>query len=462
MKLVRLTVGTLILTAALAGGGAYAQGTDSIIDLLVRKGVVTEREAKELKAEADADLARAMNRANKTKVASWLDALQFTGDLRLRGEYFNFEDDIKFNAAGKSVQSDRLRFRYRFRFGAEAQYQNWATVNFRLASGDGDPVSVNQSLTDTFRKKPVMIDVASVTITPPGMDWLKVIGGKMDLPTWQPKFNSPMVYDTDVTPEGVAEQLQWTFGEAKKFKLFAQAGQYAVKEVSADANDAYMFDQGAGFEWKVGDAKTPAFKLTGMGGYYFTDNIGLLKSGDSPNKGNALIGTSNTTNNLADFGVFYARAEAAWRVCDKPFLGTPAVFTVSGEYNVNVADGFDKLTKASAGVHSNDLHQTTGWTGQIAFGETRKKGQWQVAYQYKHQQADSTWDAITDSDWGNGGTDRKGHIVKAVYCPQDWWQLGFAAIITEKISDRLNTGHNTVGIAGQDQLRVQVDSVFKF
>jgi len=38
----------------------------------------------------------------------------------------------------------------------------------------------------------------------------------------------------------------------------------------------------------------------------------------------------------------------------------------------------------------------------------------------------------------------------------------FTAMITEKISDRPNTGHNTVGVNGEDMLRVQVDTQFKF
>jgi hypothetical protein len=120
------------------------------------------------------------------------------------------------------------------------------------------------------------------------------------------------------------------------------------------------------------------------------------------------------------------------------------------------------LTSVPSGVTSNDLNQTTGWTAQIAFGDFKKKGQWALAYQYKYLQADATWDAITDSDFGNGGTDRKGSIVKAIYMVQDWWQTTFTAFITEKISDRPNTGHNTVGIDGEDQLRIQVDTQFKF
>jgi hypothetical protein len=86
-----------------------------------------------------------------------------------------------------------------------------------------------------------------------------------------------------------------------------------------------------------------------------------------------------------------------------------------------------------------------------------------VGYQYKYLEADAVWDAITDSDWGNGGTDRKGHVIKAAYNVLDWWQIGGTAFITEKISNRPNSvAHNTQGVAGEEELRIQADMVFKF
>ena len=432
MKLKVLILSMVVAVSSTTSG----QGSDAILDLLIRKGVITQREANEVREQLDQQAAQQVELYNKSKVGSWLDALAFSGDLRLRAEDFQFEDSLNLPA--------RLRFRYRLRFGVEARFYEWATVNLRLASGDGDPVSANQTLTDTFRKKPINIDVASVTIQPPGSDALRLIGGKMDLPIWQPKFNSPMVYDFDVTPEGGAEQLQWKFGGNQQHRFFAQAGQFVVKENSKDANDTYLFDQQGGIE-----LKTTRFKLTAAGGYSFTHNLDLVKPGDSPNLGNALAAN---TNNLDNFRVIYARGEMVCNVAERPFLGTPAVLTLGGEYDKNLTAAFEDLPD----------DQTTGWTGQIAFGEAKKKGQWQVAYQYKRLEADATWDALTDSDYGNGGTDRKGHIVKAAYNLQDWWQLGFTAFITQKISDRPNSSHNTVGVAGENQLRLQADTVFKF
>jgi hypothetical protein len=434
---------SLVLIGVLAAGSAHGQG-DALLQKLVEKGVLSQREANDIRAEMGAEAMQTVEAYNKVKVPTWLDALRWNGDLRLRGEDFSFEDSLK--------KADRLRFRVRLRLGVEAQFAQWATVGVRLASGDGDPVSANQSLTDTFRKKPVMIDAAYVTLQPPGCDFIKVTGGKMNIPMWQPSFNSPMVYDYDVTPEGVAEQLQIAFGEKHEHRIFANLGEFAVKELSSDANDVYQFDFQGGLEARFGaDPKAPTLRATAVGGYFFTDNLTRLKSGDAANLGNTLAAN---TNNIANIGVVYVRGEVAWMVCPRPFLGTPAIITMSGEYDENLAHAFDKVAV--------DRGATVGYTGQIAFGEAKKKNQWQVAYQYKYLEADAVWDAITDSDWGNGGTDRKGHVVKALYNLQDWWQLGFTAFITRKISDRPNSGHNTVGVAGEDLLRIEADTVFKF
>ena len=474
MNLRHIKNGVFILGigAALTWSGAVrAQSGDALLNKLIEKGVLTQREANKLREDMDKESAQTVEANNKIKVASWIDQMKWSGDLRLRSEYLGFENHINGKDSmgnWKAGNPDRLRFRYRLRLGMEANFVDWATLNVRLSSGEaapGDPVSVNQSFNDTFKKKPINIDVASITLQPPSWDWIKIICGKMDIPIWQPKFNSPMAYDFDVTPEGIAEQIAFKFGDREQYKLFGNFGQFALKEFSKDSNDAYLFDLQGGAEAKFGsDMKNPRLRLTGAGGVFITQNAARTNStllGDSPNLGNAVGIWGNTTNFLADFTVAYFRSEAAWLISDKPFLGTPSLFTVSGEYDKNIADVYDKLKGSQFGAVSN-LNQTVGWTIQAQFGEAKKKGQWQVAYQYKYLEADAVWDAITDSDWGNGGTDRKGHVVKVAYNPLDWWQLGFTGFVTEKISNRPNSGHNTQGVNGQDELRIQVDSVFKF
>jgi polyhydroxyalkanoate synthesis regulator phasin len=437
---------------------------DALLDLLIKKGTITQEEAAQVKTEWDKQLAAAIEKQDKTKVAKWIDEMKWYGDLRLRAEFFDNED--------QTSTIDRWRYRFRLRFGLETKFQDWATLGLRVATGGEDPVSSNQSFQDTFSRKPIGIDLAYVTLQPPRCEGFKLTGGKMNNPIWQSSVSSPLVWDHDVTPEGIAEQLAWKFGDKKQHRLFANFGQFVLDEVSGDSNDPYLLEFQAGAEAKLGRVK-----FTAAGGYYQTvnlDGMGVASGSQpaaaatpgaqstSPNRGNATAqpgGAGTTLFYLDDFQVVYGRAEAALTVSEKPLLGTPCVLTLSGEYAHNLAGAYEKL---SGSTQTLSPDQTDGWAVQAAFGGNKKKGEWQVAYQYKYLEADATWDAITDSDFGLGGTDRKGHIVKASYNVRDWWQLGFAAFITEKISARPNSGENTRGLRGEELLRIQMDSAFKF
>jgi hypothetical protein len=442
---------------------ARAQSGDAILDLLLKKGMISSNEAKEVRSQADAQMAQTLKQYNKVKLPGWIDSMKFYGDLRLRADSINFETDP---ATGQPYLPNQLLWRYRLRLGMEAKFVEWATVNVRLMSGSGDPASGNQSFDQSFRKFGINVDVASVTLQRPGHDEVTLIAGKMDNPVWAPKFASPMLWDNDVTPSGVAEQLQWKFGNDKQYRLFATAGQYVANLLGSTAADNYVFDQEAGVEVKLGrNSKKPLLKLTAAGGYLFTENLANVSTPQNPSLGNALVGPGAVNKYLGDFQVAYGRGEVAWNITDKPFLGTPAVLTLSGEYIKNFSDAYSGAPQAYQASTWGD--QTQGWTLQAAFGDAKKKGEWQVLYQYKVIQANSTWDTITDSDFGTGGTDRRGHIVKANYNVFDWWQLTFTSIITEKISNyanptTANPNHDQYGWGGQYQLRIQADTTFKF
>lgn len=427
-------------------GAVYGAGSDAVLDLLLKKGVITTQEVQEVKAKLDAEMATMIEQYQKPSVAKRVERMTFSGDLRLRAEVASFEPGLHL--------ADRTAFRFRLRFGVESKFTDWAMVGFRMISGDGNPVAPNQTFTDTFTKKPINIDLAYAALQLPDNDTLRVLGGKMPIPIWQPAFYSPIVYDPDVTPEGVAEQVNYKFGDKQQHRIFVQLGQYTLQEFANDSNDAYVFDFLGGVETKL-----PGWQLTAAGGYYLTHNLGLVKVGASPNLGNATTVSGSSTNFVADYHVVYARGQAVWTIRDQPVLSTPCLLTFSGEYAKNLADEFKSLSGATTNISPD---QTDAWTVQVMFGEAKKKGQWLALYQFKSIEADATWDAISDSDFGRGSTDREGHAIRAVFMLQDWWQISFNSTITEKISHRPNTGHNNIGVQGETLLRVQADSTFRF
>src|SRR5437660_8546833 len=116
------------LASVAFGTGAMAQSSDALLDKLVEKGILTTKEANELKEETDKGFTTAYQ--VKSGMPDWVTALKFNGDFRGRFEGF-YADNPAF--------VDRNRFRYRVRFGATATLLDDFEIGLRLSSAD--PVS---------------------------------------------------------------------------------------------------------------------------------------------------------------------------------------------------------------------------------------------------------------------------------------------------------------------------------
>src|SRR5690349_2543445 len=148
----------LVAIAAVAGYviNGQAQSVDTLLDKLVDKGVLSVKEANELREETDKDFTKAYSA--KSGMPEWVSALKFNGDVRGRYESFYFD-----NANGV----DRYRFRYRLRFGVMASLTDNFEAGFRLTSSEpanggngGDPISGNSTFQDNGSKKFVYLDLA--------------------------------------------------------------------------------------------------------------------------------------------------------------------------------------------------------------------------------------------------------------------------------------------------------------
>src|SRR6266704_6258192 len=91
---------------ALSSASLKAQSADALIDKLVEKGILTVKEANELREESDKNFSQAYS--VKSGMPDWVTALKFNGDFRGRYEGFYSENP---------AFVDRSRLRYRVRFG---------------------------------------------------------------------------------------------------------------------------------------------------------------------------------------------------------------------------------------------------------------------------------------------------------------------------------------------------------
>lgn len=363
-----------------------------------------------------------------------IDDVEFYGDLRVRYEYFDNND---------SADPETHRMRLRARLGSQVQFCNCALVDFRLASGSDDPVSTNQTLKDCFSTKDIRLDLAYLRLQLPICPTTELHLGKMRNPSWEPRFLSPLVYDRDLNPEGIAVTMEQQLGCGAK--LLGLASFYIVDEDTSIKDDPWMMDflLRAEMEWNCINSQVAV-------GYYFTEN--LAQADCKAFLGNYGQAGAGPTAWIGDFAVLRLFGEIAMTLSDCEPLCTPSIVTLSAGYTHNFSDDYsiDGLSD-----------ERNSWTLQLQYGKAKTPHSWQSAIQYKSLGADSVIDAFTDSDWGRGGSNRKGWVIHGKYAICSWWTVEAKGFFTRRMTDR-GIGRREIVSDGKNLTRVQVDTQVRF
>lgn len=96
----------LAITAALlCAGAAFAQDSGPLIEVLLRKGLINDTEAEDLRAELVKDFV-ANTPAGKLNLASSVTGLKLAGDVRVRYQYDN--EVPNFASAAVGANNDQV------------------------------------------------------------------------------------------------------------------------------------------------------------------------------------------------------------------------------------------------------------------------------------------------------------------------------------------------------------------
>lgn len=447
----------LVAIAAVASYvvNGHAQSVDSLLDKLVDKGVLSVKEANDLREESDKDFSKAY--AAKSGMTDWVSALKFNGDLRGRYESFYFD-----NAAGV----DRQRFRYRMRFGVTATMADNFEAGFRLSSGEaatggsgGDPISGNTTFGDNASKKFVYLDLAYLKWTPlRTSEWQgSATIGKMENPF---QF-SDMVFDGDYTPEGAGMQLGYTINDHHTLKF--NGGAFVLDEIGAQSEDPYLYGGQARLEsvWNNRWSSSVGVGWLAIENEQALANTvgGTVNPVPNQNRGNTRGPSANTSVGplvdalVYDFHPVIADASVTYTMDE--FWHYKAAFPIK------LAADF--MHNPNAGT------ENTAWSAGVTFGKAGKKGLWELSYRYKYLEADAWYEELTDSDFGayyqaapvggaagyGSGTNVKGHVIKASYSPYNALTLSATAFFTDLINQSPAASESSAS-------RFQVDAVLKF
>lgn len=333
---------------------------------------------------------------------SWTDSISFNGDFRPRYEAID-EDGLP----------DRDRGRFRIRVGMTADVNDDVNVIFRLASGGDNPVSTNQTFDDGFSRKDIGIDLAYADWTP--NDDLHVYVGKMKNPIHRTGSHA-LIWDSDLNPEGVAVAYE-------SGAFFGTAGTFFVEERSSTDDSLLLAVQG-GMNFDLTDNDT---LMVGIGYYDYTEAQGNrpfwigLPFGNSVDANGNLLYDYNQVQGFAEYSTSLGKL--------------PLSFFVDYVQNTE--------------VDVNDTGQAFG----VRIGKTGEPGTWQASWAWQELEADAVIATYTDSDFGGGGTDAKGHTIKGAYALSDNWTVGGTLFLNER------------GLASgtpRDYTRLQLDLNFSF
>ena len=435
-------------------GHVSAQSADALIDKLVSKGVLTVKEANDLREESDKNFTTALQ--TKNGMSDWVQALKFNGDLRGRYEAFNTDN---------SQFVDRQRLRYRMRFGVVAQMTDYLEAGFKLTSSDpvsgfgGDPISGNTTFQNNGDKKFLYIDQAYGKWSPLiGPNWFTTLTvGKME----NPFVFSDMVFDADYTPEGAAANVSYVINDKHTVKL--NGGYFVLDELSGTSHDPSMV--GLQARW---DAAWSTHLATSAGvAYLALENEDQLPNAGVPNinRGNTRVGAAG---NLAyGYSPFVLDASATYTLDKFPFYPGPCPIKIAGDYMIN----------NGAPSSGNDVNgrpaDNSAYSVGFQLGKSGKKGTWDISYTWKELGANAWWEEFTDSDFGafyaspnspansganvgyGAGTNVKGHILKFSYSPFNSTTLSVKWFLTSLINPYPRTQDSSMS-------RLQVDASLKF
>jgi hypothetical protein len=483
-----------------------AQSTsDALINKLEQKGILTADEAKALRAESATSDTNFVNQlpASKWKLADSIKSLGLYGDLRLRYEYRGVD-----NAAGASPDTyyrERMRYALRaglrgdlyddFSYGVRLETASnprspWATFGNNTTGGSVTPSDKGSSA--------LYLGQAYLNWHPEA--WYEMSVGRMPMPL----YTTPMVWDSDINPEGAFEQFKYPTGPVD---WFADFGQFDYQD-PGNANryvsgDTFLLTWQAGAKVRLG--KEMSFKVAPM--VYTYAGSGSAGSG----LGETFVGQGSPTGTnpgvpggVAYGGLTAAQAQQAYNqegLNDLLILEIPAEFdfrinkTWLGDLQARIfgdfAYNFQGDNRATAAYNANPTafpgmsgpasgknyaYQAGFGIGSagpvygpnqgLVYGTTSKKGTWEARVYWQHIEQYALDVNLIDSDFFEGRGNLQGFYTAFAYSITDAIIGTFRYGLANRIDDDLGTGGNNLDIPGINPIKnynlVQLDLTWRF
>jgi len=485
--------GTGALLAVLAATGRAADNTEALLDALVKKGILTAKEAKDIQAENTANITPLP--ATKWKISDSIKSIGLFGDARFRYEYRGTD-----NPKGAGLSSGdtyyRERFRYALRFGIKGDlFDDWSygvrvetSANPRspwvtFADDTGKANSGGVSGGTPSDKTSDFLNVGQVFLNWHPASWYEMTVGRMP----NPLYITPMVWDSDINPEGAFEKAKYSVGNVD---LFADFGQFDYQNVNPaqhnPSSDAFIL------AWQLGAnvniAKDMAFKTAPVLYNYTGRGANAGVNTTFVGQGSATGANPNTAalnqNGVNDLLVLEVPVEFTFPV-NAPGLGA-LEGRLFGDFGYNLQG--DDRARAAFGANPGAFSTSSAVTGQnkayqigfgignrgpvygptqgLVYGSTSKKGTWETRFYWQHVEQYALDVNLIDSDFFEGRANLEGFYGSLAYSITDavigTVRYGHA----DRINSNLGTGGNNLDLPQINPIRnynvVQFDLTWRF
>ena len=472
--------------------------SDPIVDALIEKGILNASEAQKIEAEIAAKQAKQNNdvaqmSASRVKIADSIKSLQFFGDARLRYEYRGVD-----NAAGAYPNTYyRERFRYALRFGIRGELFDDFNYGIRLETATNP-----RSPWDTFGnntsggsvtpsdKASSGINIGQLFIGWHPASWYEMTVGRMPMPL----YTTPMMWDSDINPEGAFEKFKYSTGDVDFFADFGQFDyQDPTSATQSPSGDTFILAWQAGANVKLN--KSASFKIApvlysytgvGSGGVLNTPFVG---QGSATGANPGVPGGSNVAGyneaGINDLLILEIPWEFDYKIAHSP-LG-PLQARLFGDFAYNIDSdmrataAYNQNPAAFPGLsgpvkNENKAYQIgigIGSTGPVygptqglVYGSTSKKNTWEARVYWQHIEQYALDANLIDSDFFEGRGNLEGIYSAFAYsftdCIIGTLRYGYA----NRINDKLGTGGSNLDIPGINPIKnfnmVQMDLTLRF
>ena len=426
MRRIGLALGLCVLLGATGATAAEEPVIGDVLEILKDRGIIDEGEYGELVSK---------NNLYEEEHEDLLGRIELSGDFRFRFESFFFDDDPL------GLRPDRNRLRYRLRINGDAVVNDWASLHFRLASGEGISRSTNRTLgrAADFRPNPIYLDRAYLTLKTPMPDQgflasskLEFMFGKTKNPFVWKNSRDLINWDVDINPEGVSAVFRAAPNE--ETSLFANAGYWMIQEKALETDPKVFAIQG-GIEHRP----TQNVRLGARGSWYSFHSLDPSFFARAAMFGSVLDGLGSNRVQPFEFGAYlgYEGLER-W-----PLLAY-------GHYNFNPSAQASELTSAGRENHAWALGVEAGDQTEIA----------KVGLGYWYVEANSWPGQYTDSDVLDGRTNRKGWLFYGKKEVGPRTVLSAELFVSQAIREILPAFIDS--LSGSDRVRFRADVNVKF